>query len=368
MLQVIPPPGGWCLSSPDASLQGIAAGVMLSSNDLWNIIGGTLYTLLRTQGYSATQVQRALNVARNANAQTLENEVPEFYELVQGVFEPTAKVVTQMQSTVQAVVSALATLDYRDIPDARDAAISWATARVLGEAYDRVQGDEQTLAGARSYTDEKALAEAFAREQGDLANHAAEQADVDALRAWVETVATDLVNYTAGVTAAREATATLTREYAATVADHAAAIAVDDAATRTNARITVTMAPTWAGTAESLNRAIPPLETDTPEAAPELQGVPTSVPDGVVPAVAALTAATKTLTTIATRCAAPYCREKNTLGRALHDVAGLLEGGALLAFLAEAAHDPAGVAQGIDSLFTTTATDVAGLFGQLVGA
>jgi hypothetical protein len=141
-----------------------------------------------------------------------------------------------------------------------------------------------------------------------------------------------------------------------------------NAITYENLSTTTELQPVWAGTAGSMNTVTETLKAETPEAGQSAQLLSPDVPATPALALAALASAVKTLATTTTECAQPYCRTKNTLGKDLKTLLSLIEGGALLAFLAAAIATPTGTAEATAGPIDTVINLGGDLIGSLIGA
>lgn len=75
-----------------------------------------------------------------------------------------------------------------------------------------------------------------------------------------------------------------------------------------------------------------------------IKDVPTAAPETIAQAAAGNGAILRVLTKTMDDCVAPTCRNTGQFGRDLHDLLGLAEGAAFLAFLEEMVRDPEGLA------------------------
>lgn len=116
--------------------------------------------------------------------------------------------------------------------------------------------------------------------------------------------------------------------------------------------INAVAADEWAKITAQIGTLEGTIGTDFTDVRAWLDGIPAEALQDIAGVTAVAIAGVGILTKLANDCIVPQCRNLSGLGNLLNDLEGLLGGGALLAFLAELASNPAG--------FTTDVEDVLG--------
>lgn len=380
------PPGGWCFT-PYGIGNGVAAfSLTYGRGTLQQWIGGVLTTILGGGPQNGAKVQRAMNIASQANAAHFGSELGEFAEFVDALVVPTQIIGEALMQMAYATNGAVYDLQHGYIPAAQQAAdlytnsvrqgiVTWTQGNI-----DKIYSDLEHLAAQ-----DLATAEAYANQVGHgivtwtqqnitTIYHDFERTDrrVTAnslhrstlVAGYSNTLATDVARYaeqeTQKLTAELQATQrwaatqiTQTRTEAATNAANAANTAISDQ----NKVVSATLTPIWAGTAASLNKVGADVSTLAPSVTPAITEIPTEVPPDLQVALQGITGGLHNLATAVDTCALPNCEEKNKLATEAKKLGGLVSLGAMLAFLTAAITEPTATAKVTADLADTVATD-----------
>jgi hypothetical protein len=367
-------PQAVCLEPPEAAAGQMAAQIVLNRTMLIGLLTTALAQMAGGTIGSYPKALAAVTAAVNNYTPEAKATLNEYAELIDATWAPNALLASQAAGAALGAAGALQRIVGGNIPNAQAAAEGYAqqlanqvtayaqalaaqaeakaqadanTAQLNSEHYAQAVGqDVAAYAGvlveneatarvaadqqlAHAITTDVTAAESYARSLVEQLSAVVTQ-DVSALQSDYN----ELERYTVNEIAA-------TQDYAREVAQEAEtnAITYEDQST------TAALQPVWAGTAESMNTVTETLKVETPEAGSKAQLLSTDVPATPALALAGLAAAVKTLATTTTECAQPYCRTKNTLGKDLKTLLSLIEGGALLAFLAAAIATPTGTAE-----------------------
>ena len=386
MPPIFTPPGGWCLS-PQGLSNGIASTALVFSPTLRNYLGGVLVELLAPQGITATQVQSALNTALSSNSFLNLVGPIEMAEQLTAMWQPTAYAVNAQASAIEALFNVAVSLRRVILPEEAGTAesnliVAFDTlvndletltttlrqqigASTAGSASQALQDAANALAAANTFTAEAVGTESFYRISGDLQVTAAAKADSQAVLDYatsaVNDLAATLTQVADGLAADLQQQAAITTQeitavsqQAATDAQQAATQALAGEAAATSAAL----APLWAGTAASVNQAIPDLAAENPALAATLTPMDLAVPLNPQTALSELTKGVKTLATTTTECSTPYCTEKNKMGRTLHGLSTLIGLGAIVGFITAMVADPSGLAVATDAVANALVDEV----------
>lgn len=203
--------------------------------------------------------------------------------------------------------------------------------QLLTEASTRYRHDQQVRAEAHGWVTDEALS----RYRGDYAERVHTDTVAAALKTYADTTATR---------AAARSTAKLSSEVGA--ATH----------------------PDYAGMRSDLEAAAAVFGAGMPAITRLIGRVPTAAPDTAPAAAAAESAITRVLTKTMADCVAPTCRDLSKYGRDLKDLFGLVEGAAMIAFIAEMIRDPVGTARVTVDVLEPPLHATVSAFERLIGA
>lgn len=378
------PPGGWCITIR-SNTKGISSLPLLYGPT--DLITFLTLSIAAATGRTIPSVESGIRQALADMAPLLPSSANEGAELIWSLWKPNSQLITQMANNQLAVGAKLHTITGIRLPLLQFQAATFAnTAQTNAETYARNYADDvynilrQDLTLEHAYAtfqaaEAKVAAEGYANDRANqvTANSAQRSARVtatglsrsDTVARYADTLATDVATFTEqetahlrselqSVTDWADQQITQTRSQAATDAANSANTAIADQ----NRTVSTTLAPIWAGTAESMNQAGTDVAQLVPAVAPTLTAVPTDVPPDLATALQGITNGLRSVSTAVDNCALPNCSEKNKLAKQAKTIGALIGDGVMLAFLLAAITEPTATAAASIDVVETIVTPV----------
>lgn len=190
---------------------------------------------------------------------------------------------------------------------------------------------------------------------------------LSAAKAYAYAQVLDLRNDVNGAVSAINGTMRNLYNDALAYADKAAAAAAGKALSAVTADARSELAAVWPSITSAVAGAATAAEGDFADVTAQLRAASKAVPVSIPGALAAIGALAVPMIKLAEDCTIPNCKNLSQLGRDFQSLLGLVEDGALLAFVVEAIHDPSGTADSVASEVSSVMGTAASAFDSLIG-
>lgn len=147
----------------------------------------------------------------------------------------------------------------------------------------------------------------------------------------------------------------------------AAAAATAESTAILNAGIHAGLSDVWPAITSEVDVLAAGIAVDFPDILTGIKAIPRAIPTDAAAAITATAAISIPMLRYLEKCGLRNCRNLGGLGNALHELEALIGGGALLAFVIEAAHNPGGIAGEIHDELEPVVGGLANGFLDLIG-